>query len=103
MSESSPARAPFPPAVAAIDRRGAVVWKDEGPSAALRARFDVGPLTVVAIRHVRACDVQVDDERALPGHERTSGPGEDLWEIRLRAKDGSLYEVESHLVEPAPG
>ena len=45
---------------------------------------------------------QVDDERALPGHERTQIPDEELWELNLVALDGSCYEVESRLLVAAP-
>ncbi len=102
MSDANIEKPAFPPAVAAIERRGAVVWKAPGPADALRAKFDAGAIPVVGIRHVRLWDIQVDDERALPGRERTATSSGDLWEIRLRAKNGSLYEVESNLVEPAP-
>ena len=53
------------------------------------------------VRHVRVWGIQVDDERALPGLERTSIPDEDLWEITLEAKDGSSYEFDSRLLKPA--
>lgn len=102
MSSSKAPQSQFPPAVAAIERRGAVVWKAAAPDAALRTRFGPGPIPVVGIRHVRIWDIQVDDERELPGHERTAMPSGDLWEIQLRGRDGSVYEVESHLVVPAP-
>jgi hypothetical protein len=51
---------------------------------------------------VRVWGLQVDDERELPGLERTMIADEDLWEINLVAKDGSCYEVESRLLVAAP-
>ena len=44
----------------------------------------------------------MDDERELPGLERTQVADEEIWEINLGAKDGSHYEVESRLPKPAP-
>ena len=44
--------------------------------------------------------IQVDDERELPGHERTQIPDEELWEVNLEAKDGSHYEVDSKMLKP---
>jgi hypothetical protein len=92
----------LPEQVVAIKRRGYVVWKREQLDPEFRARFDSEQIPVVGIRHVRVWGIQVDDERELPGHERTSIPDEELWEIQLRAKDGSTYEVNSALVAPAP-
>ena len=102
MSDPTGHEPPFPADVAAIEKRGFVVFKGEELSADFRARFDENRIPVVGIRHVRLWGIQVDDERALPGRERTSTPENELWEIRLRGKDGSVYEVESHLVVPAP-
>jgi len=92
----------LPDAMVAIKQRGYVVWSDTGPSAELAANFDDGPIKVDGIRHVRVWGIQVDDERALPGHERTSMPDEELWQVALIAKDGSRYEVNSTMVLPAP-
>jgi hypothetical protein len=60
------------------------------------------PIRVAGIRHVRVWGLQVDDERELPGHERTSIPDEELWQVELVADDGSKYEVSAATVEPAP-
>ncbi len=81
--------------------RGYVVWKTE-PPAALAAKFMQSPIKLSGIRHVRVWGLQVDDERELPGHERTSIPDEELWQVELIADDGSKYEVSAATVEPAP-
>ena len=67
-----------------------------------RGHFDDGPIPVTAIRHVRLWGLQVDDEFELMGHERTRIPDEELWEISIRARDGSTYEVNAALLRPAP-
>jgi hypothetical protein len=92
----------LPEEVAAIEKCGYVVFADETLSKEFRARFDPDRIPVKAIRHVRVWDVQVDDERELPGHERTVVPDEEIWEISLRALDGSSYAVSSTLLRPAP-
>ncbi len=92
----------IPDAIAAIRQRGYVVWAGDAPSAALAAHFDEGPIKVGGIRHVRVWGLQVDDERELPGHERTSIPDEELWQVELVAADGSKYEVNATMVRPAP-
>lgn len=92
----------LPEEVAAIERRGHVVFADESLPGEFRDRFDAGPIPVVAIRHVRQWGLQVDDEFELPGHERTRIPDEELWEISIRARDGSSYEVNAALLRPAP-
>ena len=91
-----------PDAVDAIARRGYVVFADESLPKEFRERFDVGRIPVIAVRHVRQWGVQVDDEFELPGHERTRIPDEELWEISIRARDGSSYEVNVALLSPAP-
>ncbi|HZX23299.1 MAG TPA: hypothetical protein VFF18_07180 [Woeseiaceae bacterium] len=91
----------LPEALQAIKDRGYVVWKTD-PPAALAAKFTNGPIEVAEIRHVRVWGLQVDDERELPGHERTSIPDEELWQVELIADDGSKYEVSATTVEPAP-
>ncbi len=93
----------LPDDVAAIERCGFAVFADETLPKEFRARFDPKRVPVAAIRHVRVWGVQVDDERELPGHERTAIPDEEIWEITLRARDGSSYEVSSTLLRPAPG
>lgn len=92
----------LPEEVAAIERRGFAVFSDESLPEHFRARFDAKRIPVAAIRHVRVWGVQVDDERELAGHERTAIPDEDIWEVTLRAREGSTYEVSSSLLRPAP-
>lgn len=92
----------LPERMAAIRERGYVVWAEHGPSPEFKARFPEQPIKVGEIRHVRVWGLQVDDERALPGHERTSIPDEDLWQVELVAGDGSKYEVNGNLVVAAP-
>ncbi len=102
VSETASKGSSLPDQVIAMTRRGYVVWKGEPLDPGFRARFASDRIPVVGIRHVRVWGIQVDDERELPGHERTSIPDEELWEIQLRAKDGSIYEVNSALLAPAP-
>ena len=92
----------LPDEVAAIGRCGYVVFTDESLSAEFRERFEAGRIPVTAIRHVRQWGLQVDDEFELPGHERTVIPDEELWEVSIRARDGSTYEVNAALLRPAP-
>jgi hypothetical protein len=92
----------LPDEVAAIERRGYVVFADETLSKEFRERFDPERIPITSIRHVRVWGVQVDDERELPGHERTVVPDEEIWEISLLARDGSSYAVSSTLLRPAP-
>ncbi len=92
----------LPDEVAAIERRGYVVFADESLPSEFRDRFDAGQIPVTAIRHVRLWGLQVDDEFELPGHERTRIPDKELWEISIQARDGSTYEVNSALLRPAP-
>jgi hypothetical protein len=89
----------MPEQVAAINRSGFVAWSPEcGLSPDFMQRFDAVRIPVRGVRHVRIWGLQVDDERELPGHERTSIDDEDLWEIILEAKDGSHCEVNSKFV-----
>ena len=53
------------------------------------------------MRQVRVWGVQVDDERELPGLERTQIPDEELWEVNLVGLNGSKYEFDSTLLKPA--
>ena len=92
----------MPEAIRAIQTRGAVVWAEGGAPAALAERFTRTPIPVAGIRHVRVWGLQVDDERALPGRERTSIPDEELWQVELVADDGSHFEVSAVTVEAAP-
>ncbi len=95
-------RISLPDEVAAIERRGYAVFADESLPSEFRDRFDAGRIPVAAIRHVRQWGLQVDDEFELAGHERTSIPDEELWEVSIRARDGSTYEVNAALLRPAP-
>ena len=94
--------ASLPDDVAAIERRGYAVFVDDSLPVDFRQRFDSGRIPVAAIRHVRQWGLQVDDEFELPGHERTRIADEELWEISIRATDGSIYEVNARLLRPAP-
>ena len=102
MTNTSVAEQPLPAGIAAIRDRGMVNWSDKPVSPELKEHFEPERIPVVSIRHMRVWGIQVDDERELMGHERTSIPDEELWEIQLKAKDGSTYEVSSELVVPAP-
>lgn len=93
----------MPAAVVAIRDCGFAIWAGSGAPATLRARFHPHRIPVRGIRSVRVWGLQVDDERELPGHERTQIPDEELWEINLVALDGTCYEVESTLLVAAPG
>lgn len=92
----------MPPRVAAIRDRGFATWAGSGVAAEFKARFDPVRIPVKGVRNVRVWGLQVDDERELPGHERTMIPDEELWEINLVALDGSCFEVEAGLLVPAP-
>jgi hypothetical protein len=93
----------LPEKITAIKESNFVIWSTVNDlSAQFMQHFDDLRIPVVGIRHVRQWGVQVDDERELPGHERTSIEDEELWEIVLEAKDGSSYEVNSRFVVPAP-
>ena len=100
MSEQSPAIDP-PAAVAAIIACGYATWASDDVSEELRDRFAAGRIPVAGLRHVRIWGLQVDDERELPGLERTQIPDEEIWEINLVAEDGSSYEIDSRLLKPA--
>ncbi len=85
----------MPEHVAAIARSGFATWAGDDIDPVFRARFDAKRIPVAGIRNVRVWGIQVDDERELPGHERTQIPDEEIWEINLVARDGSRYEVGS--------
>jgi hypothetical protein len=93
----------MPPEVAAIVDCGYAIWSSEELGVAFRQKFDAQRIPVRGVRQVRVWGLQVDDERELPGLERTSIPDEEIWEINLEASDGSRYEVESRLLVPADG
>ena len=77
-----------PPEVAAIVDCGYATWAGDDVDQALRARFDASRIPVAGARRVRIWGLQVDDERVLPGRERTRIDDEDLWEINyLRFED----------------
>ena len=94
-------KTPLPDAIQAIKDCGYVDWADDGSDPAFRAHFAETRIPVAGIRNVRVWGLQVDDERELPGLERTSIPDEELWQVELIAKDGSKYEVNASLVRAA--
>ena len=96
------ARKKLPKKVAAIERCGHAIFADDTLPEEFRAHFDTDRIPVVAIRHVHVWDVQVDDEREILDHERTTIPDEEIWEVSLRARDGSTYEVSAALLLPSP-
>ena len=100
MSDKRPA---MPPELAAIVESGYAIWATDTIDAEVRARFDSERIPVAGVRQVRVWGVQVDDERELPGLERTQIPDEELWEVNLVATNGSKYEFDSTLLKPAPG
>ena len=91
----------MPEHVAAIVARGFVTWASDDVDSALRAKFDEDRIPVAGVRNVRIWGLQVDDERELPGLERTQIPDEEIWEVNLEAKDGSHYEFDSRKLKPA--
>ena len=91
-----------PDSVAAIVDCGFATWAEDAEvDAALRDRFDARRIPVVGLRHIRVWGLQVDDERELPGLERTEIPDEEIWEIKIAAKDGSKFEIDSRKLKPA--
>lgn len=88
----------MPEQVAAIQKCGYAIWSGDEVADDFRRKFDQRRIPVRGIRQIRVWGLQVDDERVLPGRERTSIPDEEIWEINLEARDGSLYEVESRLL-----
>ncbi len=102
MSEIEKQEIHLPAKIAEIKQCGFVIWASDDVSAEFAAHFDTDRIPVAGVKHVRVWGIQVDDERELPGHERTSIPDEELWQIELKAKDGSTYEVNSKMVKPAP-
>ncbi len=101
MSERNVAE-PMPPEVTAIRDCGYACWASPAVAAAIRDKFAAGRIPVKGVRHVRVWGIQVDDERELPGHERTQIPDEDLWQVELEALDGTHFEVNSQLLVAAP-
>ena len=94
--------AKMPQHVAAIAACGYAIWASDNVNPDLRARFDGQRIRVAGVRNVRIWGLQVDDERELPGRERTEIPDEETWEINLEAKDGSHFEFNSTLLKAAP-
>ncbi len=92
----------MPPEVTAILDCGYARWAGDGIAPVLRAKFAADRIPVTGVRHVRVWGIQVDDERELPGHERTQIPDEDLWQVELLALDGTHFEVNSQLLVAAP-
>lgn len=91
----------MPASVAAIRDSGYAIWAGDELASSFRGLFDEKRIPVRGVRQVRVWGLQVDDERELPGLERTSIPDEEIWEVNLEAKDGSTYEVESRLLVAA--
>ncbi len=103
MNDTTEKQSKLPEKIVAIKESSFVTWSTANDlSPQFMQHFDDVQIPVVGIRHVRQWGVQVDDERELPGHERTSIEDEELWEIVLEAKDGSNYEVNSKFVDPTP-
>jgi len=93
--------AAMPAELEAIVECGYAIWATDSVDDAMRARFDSQRIPVVGVRHVRVWGLQVDDERELPGLERTQMQDEELWEVNLEASNGSKYEFDSTLLKPA--
>jgi len=93
---------PLPPKLAELLDVGFAIWADASVDTALRSKFDAERIPVIGVRQVRVWGLQVDDERELPGLERTQIPDEEVWEVNLEARDGSKYEFDSSLLKPAP-
>lgn len=91
----------MPDNVAAIVAAGYATWASSEGDVAFRGRFDARRIPVTGVKNVRVWGLQVDDERELPGLERTNMPDEEIWEINLEAKDGSHYEVDSTMLKAA--
>jgi hypothetical protein len=91
----------MPGHVAAIVDAGFAAWASDDVDAAFRAKFDEARIPIAGVRHERIWGLQVDDERELPGHERTQIPDEEMWQINLEAKDGSHYEVDARKLKAA--
>ena len=97
-----PLKAAMPAELAAIVECGYATWATDDVDDAMRARFDSERIPVAGVRNVRVWGLQVDDERELPGLERTQVPDEELWEVNLECKNGSKYEFASTLLKAAP-
>ena len=93
--------ATMPAHVTSILDCGFATWASDEIDTALRARFDPARIPVTGVRNVRLWGLQVDDERELPGRERTSIPDDEIWEVNLEALDGTHYEFDSRMLKPA--
>ena len=102
MSDAKQETHSVPDKIAAIKECGYVTWSSKELSSEFKKRFDEFRIPVVSVHNVRVWGIQVDDERELPGLERTSIPDEELWNVKLKATNGSTYEVNSEYVIPAP-
>ena len=91
----------MPAHVVSILDCGFAIWASDDVDPALSARFDATRIPVAGVRNVRVWGLQVDDERELPGHERTSIPDDEIWEVNLEALNGSHYEFDSRMLKPA--
>ena len=91
----------MPERVVAIKECGFATWATDDVDPVLRSKFDEQRMPVSGVRNVRVWGLQVDDERELPGRERTQIPDDEIWEINLEAKDGSHYEVDSRKLKAA--
>ena len=94
-------KANMPEHVVAIKECGFAIWATDDVDPVLRGKFDEQRIPVAGVRNVRVWGLQVDDERELPGHERTQIPDDEIWEINLEAKDGSHYEIDSRKLRAA--
>ncbi len=91
----------MPDHVSEIVECGFAIWAGDDVEVTIRTKFDDKRIPVVGVRNVRVWGVQVDDERELPGHERTQIPDEVIWEVTLEARNGSQYAFDSKFVVPA--
>ena len=91
----------MPPHVAAIVASGFATFATDDVDRTFRDRFDAARIPVAGVRNVRVWGLQVDDERELPGLERTNIPDDEIWEINLEALNGSHYEVDSRMLKAA--
>lgn len=91
-----------PKTVVEIERRGFVMWAEHSFAPAFVAKFEADKIPVAGVRLVRTWGIQVDDERELPGHERSFIPDQENWMVILVAKDGAHFEVAADCVAPAP-
>ena len=87
--------------IADIVASGFAIWATDDVDQTFRDRFDAARIPVAGVRNVRVWGLQVDDERELPGHERTNIPDDEIWEINLEALNGSHYEVDSRMLKAA--